>query len=1000
MLNNHDYINRLCLLLITLMLVASFLNIHVCAEDDKKPDLTISSIVGWEYPFNLTENVEKEFFVKIINQGDKNISSGENILVGLFVDGSLVSSNGTNDGLAMDETVFVNISWTPTYFDDATHILEVKVNYNYDIDEDEIDNNYWLSIATINEREPEFIIIDVDVPSFLNLNQSSTITATIKNIGRKTTKSVYVNLNSSLDGQIQKVEEDDAIYRNGTAVVELNWTPEKFGVHKIGFKVIYKDKTHDVLYRYVAVGIYSFEWWNTSWHYRYFITAKNSGNVSHVINFSSLLEDLGVVGQVFEEDTLRIVKYSQNGDANNDPVYNFNFNETSGELIWDVGTSSGVKYYCIYFDVEANSGNRIPLVEIENMSSSGSASIISSGFASGWWAVINTPIDNAYSLVGDSVDINVTTSAMADSVSAFIFLNENLSNNLTLDLNNAGDQLNWENDLIFTEKGNWTIQVTGMDDAGFETTLTEHNLYVGKPDLELKNITLTTIAHEDEKVNISAIVFCENASVEDVNVYLRINRSSNDTEVYNKTTAFDFTRNKDNVASFEWDPDDIGKYKVTIIVDYDDKIDESDETNNKMTKAVTIYDWPDLLIKNISLPDITVMEFDDVTIDIVIKNDGLVKAENYEVKLYIEKESQGFLKFLDVKDSKFFSVNSSKSVTISMNWNDAKSGRYFVGAKILTNETKKDSDLSNNYMLSDEILIIKSYEKNKPKIEDIVVEQETGEQGEEVIIKANISDDTGIQIANITVTDPNGDDITDSMVRLYGDTFQYIYTDTLEIGKYKFEIFVIDISFYENNNSKDGDFTIDRETIPPVITYAGADPIVQLKNEDIKIICYAYDNVGIESVEVTIFPSDDIPMKESLSEIEENLFVYEDSFSDIGKYTFFVTVVDQAGNPAVSRNKTFWITTDVNDTDDDGMPDWWEKKYGFDPQDPDDGEEDYDKDGITNREEYDGGINPLKDIFMENVGYRLKTNLWYIAASIIITIAIIMLVIYGKRRIF
>ena len=40
------------------------------------------------------------------------------------------------------------------------------------------------------------------------------------------------------------------------------------------------------------------------------------------------------------------------------------------------------------------------------------------------------------------------------------------------------------------------------------------------------------------------------------------------------------------------------------------------------------------------------------------------------------------------------------------------------------------------------------------------------------------------------------------------------------------------------------------------------------------------------------------------------------------------------------------------DSDRDGMPDDWERQYGFDPQDPADGNSDFDADGYTNIEEY------------------------------------------------
>ena len=49
-----------------------------------------------------------------------------------------------------------------------------------------------------------------------------------------------------------------------------------------------------------------------------------------------------------------------------------------------------------------------------------------------------------------------------------------------------------------------------------------------------------------------------------------------------------------------------------------------------------------------------------------------------------------------------------------------------------------------------------------------------------------------------------------------------------------------------------------------------------------------------------------------------------------------------------------------SDTDGDGMPDWWEKKHGLDPNDPSDAAQDRDGDGYTNLEEYLNGTDPTR----------------------------------------
>ncbi len=56
-----------------------------------------------------------------------------------------------------------------------------------------------------------------------------------------------------------------------------------------------------------------------------------------------------------------------------------------------------------------------------------------------------------------------------------------------------------------------------------------------------------------------------------------------------------------------------------------------------------------------------------------------------------------------------------------------------------------------------------------------------------------------------------------------------------------------------------------------------------------------------------------------------------------------------------------WIMDKYDpDDDNDGMPDWWEEKYGLNPDDPTDANKDPDHDGLTNYQEYLHGTDPHK----------------------------------------
>lgn len=996
-------------LVIIIFVTNSFVNLPTAEENE--PDL---KIVNLSYPSTIYENEEIEIVVQIQNIGTKNITAGNIIKVGLFLDyqSTPIKTNSTATGLLKNGKTYVNISWTSTISDNKKHNLSVIVNYDNTISESDLDNNVWDFFAILSEKRTDLKITDINIPSSLDISKKSTIYATIRNNGKTKKGTTFIELRSDKEGLIQKITTNKNLTRNSSYSFTFNWTPDIFGIHKVTLKVYDDNLTYDTIERNIAVGIHKFNWWNENWHYRYYISTTKKNMVYKNLNFTAILDNLNVSSKNFENDTIRIVRYNSDGEVTG-VVEDYCFNETSdfdnqsnanGKLIWDASSISGIKYFFVYFDVDANPGIRTTLEENENLTAPSSGNIDSSGIADGWWSIINEPKEIEFNFIDNPIKINVSTVSIANNVSANVFLKENESHNFTLYLSDVGNKTNWlSNDFYFDSEGFWTIRVICNDLAGYEFYINELDFYVGKPDLKLINISFKSNLSEDrlyvdDEINISAKVYCYNASIENATVYLSIEDSNNVT-VYNKSTKFDFVKNKNIFVNFFWNTNLSGKYTIDIVVDYGNFVNESNESNNALSRTLNIYEVPDLLVEKITLPDKPVYEFDEVEIEVKIKNIAAGDAIDYPIALFVEKESQGYMKYTAERDREITTVKANSQKSISLFWDDAIAGEWLVGIKILTDDGKRDANILNNRLLSAQILTVKSYEKNPPLIKNLVIQPTDIEQGETVIITADITDETGIKEVNITFKKPDGDiTIVDMSRTNENNKFKGIFDDTAVIGTYTFSILAVDSSVHENMAQKNSSFEVNKETQPPIISYFGADPLVQLKNKEVKISCVVTDNIKTEQVKVFITNPTGLLSEHTLSLESDDVYDYTADYDEYGSYSYYIIATDEAENFIKSECKTFWISSNVNDRDNDGIPDWWEDRYGLNPRDPSDATKDLDGDGIKNIDEYKGNINPEKNILLQNVGYRIKNNLDYFGISIVLFIAILFLFMISKRR--
>jgi len=209
----------------------------------------------------------------------------------------------------------------------------------------------------------------------------------------------------------------------------------------------------------------------------------------------------------------------------------------------------------------------------------------------------------------------------------------------------------------------------------------------------------------------------------------------------------------------------------------------------------------------------------------------------------------------------------------------------------------------------------------------------------------------------------------------------------------------VTISTIASKATTSGNSNITEDVTLPVIPYFSARPFVQLKDGYVNITCIATDNIEIQTVEVIItYPDGSKEEDKPMNWSSDGKYVYNQIYNALGEYTFYIEVMDKAGNMVNTTSKTFWITLDKDDTDSDGMPDWWEEKYNLNPEDLTDAYMDNDGDGYTNLKEYEIGTNPAKDIFIQNAVYRMRNSIWYLAASVFLFMLIVVLSVYGKRK--
>ena len=181
-----------------------------------------------------------------------------------------------------------------------------------------------------------------------------------------------------------------------------------------------------------------------------------------------------------------------------------------------------------------------------------------------------------------------------------------------------------------------------------------------------------------------------------------------------------------------------------------------------------------------------------------------------------------------------------------------------------------------------------------------------------------------------------------------------------------------------------------------VFDYVSSPKVYQV-NEIFTIKCVFSQMVKPDNVTFHIYHSSfnnsDLPM----IEIGLNKFMVMSSFSNPGKYSFYISAeIDEYYVASASRD--FWISPSITDKDNDKMDDEWEIFYGFNPEDPADAYADADNDGYKNLDEFTKKTDPLEADYFEFVLLYIDSHMNDIVLTLFFLLIALIFSLYGLRR--
>jgi hypothetical protein len=218
-------------------------------------------------------------------------------------------------------------------------------------------------------------------------------------------------------------------------------------------------------------------------------------------------------------------------------------------------------------------------------------------------------------------------------------------------------------------------------------------------DLIVDDIDVPSVIYVGEEVVVTATV--KNIGGEGITDSFRV-RLYADNDTIDTVAVGELDAGDSVEVDLEWTPDAAGDYTLEVVVDLDDDIDESSESNNDDTLDVEVEEPPqeaDLVVDGIDVPS-AIYVGEEVVVTATLKNIGGEDiTDSFRVRLYADNDT---IDTVTVDE-----LDTGDSVEVDLEWTPDEVGDYTLEVVVdLDNDIDEARENNNDDTLDVEVMVI------------------------------------------------------------------------------------------------------------------------------------------------------------------------------------------------------------------------------------------------------------------------------------------------------